>query len=84
MVWKANLIFDLLNSYNSTSYQTQFTKLDRPNQNYQSKFVPRGLNQIYETKSTNPYLQNQIYKIKSTKQNIWNVKNQINQTKFFQ
>ena len=44
----------------------------------------KGLNQIYQTKSTNPNLQNQIYKIKSTKQIVWNVKNQIFQPKSFQ
>ena len=54
--WKAKLVFGL------TSYQTQFTWHNVPNQIFWTKFLPLGLNQIHQTKSIDPNLSNQNYK----------------------
>ena len=56
MARNAKLAFGLLNLYNLTSYQTQFTK-------------PNLLNQIC-TLGANPNLLNQIHQTKSTKINL--------------
>ena len=48
------MAFCLLNSYDSTSYQNLFTKLSLPKQIFKTKFLPCGLNQIYETKFAKP------------------------------
>ena len=56
MVWKANFVFGLLNSYIVTSYWTQFTQPNIPNQMYIGVSL-----QIYQAQSTK-----KIYKIEST------------------
>ena len=71
MVWNAKLVFGLLNCYNLTSYQTNFTKPNILNQIY-------WLNQICTLKCKGPNKQNQIFSIKPPK---LNQRNQFYQTK---
>ena len=86
MGWKAKLVFGLINWWDLTSYQPQFTRPNVPNPIYWTKFVPWGLNQIYQiywTIFNKPKLQNWIYKIKYTKQSVSNYKNQIYRSNLF-
>ena len=61
-MWKSKLIFGLLNWYNLTIYQTQFTKPNISKQIYWTKF-----NLGDWTKYAKPNLLNQIDRTKCTK-----------------
>ena len=80
-LWKAKLVFSILNWYNLTSYRTEFTSPNIPNQFYLTKLVSWGIHQIYWRKFTIAKPQNQNHKKKFPKENVWYVGNQIFQTK---
>ena len=71
MVRNPNFVFALFNSFDLTSYQTQYTKPNLVSQIGTLGTKPNLLSQI-GTLGTKPNLLNQIYQSESTKQNLQN------------
>ena len=78
---KRKLIFGLINSYNLTSYWTQFTKPNVPNQIHAMGTKINLLDQMYQSKSTKPNLPSIMFEIQRSKYAKPNLFNQIYKTK---